>query len=136
MGTAVVGLVLLAVVAVIIRGLVKGKRAGKTSCGGDCAHCGKGACGAALTASAPSGPKANAAGKKAHVTLLDIDGMMCSMCESHVNDAIRNHFSVTSVKSSHKTGRTEIVSEAPLDEALLRQSIEETGYIIKNITVG
>ncbi len=128
MGTAIVGLVLLAVVAVIIRGLVKGKRSGKSSCGGDCAHCGKGSCGVAGSASASSG-------KKICVTHLDIDGMMCSMCESHVNDAIRNHFSVASVKSSHKTGLTEIVSEAPLDEALLRRSIEETGYIVKNITV-
>ena len=27
-------------------------------------------------------------------TTLQIDGMMCGMCESHVNDAIRNAFAV------------------------------------------
>ena len=27
-------------------------------------------------------------------TTLKIDGMMCGMCESHMNDAIRSHFKV------------------------------------------
>ena len=27
-------------------------------------------------------------------TTLKIDGMMCGMCESHINDAIRNAFAV------------------------------------------
>ena len=27
-------------------------------------------------------------------TTLKIDGMMCGMCESHMNDAIRNAFNV------------------------------------------
>lgn len=27
-------------------------------------------------------------------TTLGIDGMMCGMCESHMNDAIRNNFDV------------------------------------------
>ena len=27
-------------------------------------------------------------------TVLKIDGMMCGMCEAHVNDAIRNAFAV------------------------------------------
>ena len=34
-------------------------------------------------------------------TILDIDGMMCGMCESHMNDAIRNAFEVEKVTSSH-----------------------------------
>lgn len=34
-------------------------------------------------------------------TTLKIDGMMCGMCESHVNDAIRNAFEVKKVTSSH-----------------------------------
>ena len=35
-------------------------------------------------------------------TKLRIDGMACGMCESHINDAIRNNFDVKKVKSSHK----------------------------------
>ena len=59
-------------------------------------------------------------------TIVDIDGMMCGMCESHVNDAVRNNFKVKKVSSSHGKGRTVIESEAPLDEAgNLRRSSKE-----------
>ena len=34
-------------------------------------------------------------------TVLTIDGMACGMCESHVNDAIRNALRVKKVTSSH-----------------------------------
>ena len=40
MGTVLVLAVLLAVVGLIIRGMVKDRRQGKSSCGGDCASCG------------------------------------------------------------------------------------------------
>lgn len=40
MGTIVVLAALVAVVGLIIHKMVKDKKAGKSSCGGDCAHCG------------------------------------------------------------------------------------------------
>jgi hypothetical protein len=41
MGTFIVGVILLAIVALIIRSMVKDKKAGKSiQCGGDCKHCG------------------------------------------------------------------------------------------------
>ena len=61
-------------------------------------------------------------------TILSVEGMACGMCESHVNDAVRNAFAVKKVSSSFKKGETEIVSEAPLDETALRSAIEATGY--------
>ena len=61
-------------------------------------------------------------------TTLAIDGMICGMCESHVNDAVRAAASVKKVSSSHKKGICEIVSDAPPDEAALRGAIEATGY--------
>ena len=39
-------------------------------------------------------------------TTLKVDGMMCGMCESHINDAVRNAFSVKKVTSSHSKGQT------------------------------
>ena len=39
-------------------------------------------------------------------TTLKIDGMMCGMCESHMNDAIRKAFNVKKVTSSHSKGET------------------------------
>ena len=66
-------------------------------------------------------------------TVLQIDGMMCGMCESHVNDAIRNNFSVKKVKSSHKKGETVIKSEQPLDAEKLKKVIADTGYTLVSI---
>ncbi|MBE5908665.1 MAG: FeoB-associated Cys-rich membrane protein [Lachnospiraceae bacterium] len=42
MGTAVVLAVLVAAVGGIIYKMVKDKKSGKNSCGGDCGHCGGG----------------------------------------------------------------------------------------------
>ena len=39
-------------------------------------------------------------------TTLKIDGMMCDMCEAHVNDAVRTAFPMTKVSSSRKKGKT------------------------------
>ena len=64
---------------------------------------------------------------------IDIDGMMCGMCETHINDAIHNNFSVKKVKSSHSKGKTEIITEKSLDEDKLREIIEKTGYTITGI---
>lgn len=61
-------------------------------------------------------------------TTLKIDGMMCAMCESHINDTIRKDFHVKKVSSSHTKGITEIISEAELDENALSESIGKTGY--------
>lgn len=61
-------------------------------------------------------------------TIVKVDGMMCGMCEGHINDAIRNHFQVRKVSSSHSKGRTVIRSQEALDQAQLRQVIDATGY--------
>ena len=60
-------------------------------------------------------------------TTLKIDGMMCGMCESHVNDAIRKAFpAVKKVTSSHGKGETVVISENPLDEAQVKAAIAAT----------
>ena len=64
---------------------------------------------------------------------LEITGMMCSMCEAHVNDVIRKNFDVKKIKSSHKKNLTSFVSEALIDEAKLKSIIGETGYKLEKI---
>lgn len=59
---------------------------------------------------------------------LEIEGMSCGMCESHINDTIRRDFQVKKVTSSHRTGTTEIIAEQEPDEEALRKAIEQTGY--------
>ena len=62
-----------------------------------------------------------------------IDGMMCGMCEAHVNDAIRRHFSVKKVTSSHTKKQTVILSDGALSENEVRAVIEATGYQVLSI---
>ena len=65
---------------------------------------------------------------------LNIDGMMCGMCESHINDAVRNAFSVKKVTSSHSKGQTVILSETEIPETDLRPVIAKTGYELTGYT--
>lgn len=66
-------------------------------------------------------------------TTLKIDGMMCGMCESHINDTIRQNFKIKKVTSSHSKGTTEIISEDPLDEASVKEAVGKTGYKVLDI---
>ena len=66
-------------------------------------------------------------------TTLGIDGMMCGMCESHMNDAIRNNFDVKKVTSSHSKKQTEVISEEELDEGKLKEVVEKTGYQLTSV---
>ena len=63
-------------------------------------------------------------------TTVKVDGMMCGMCESHVNDAVRKVFQVDKVTSSHSKGETVIISE----KAKLKTAISATGYEVKGIS--
>ena len=62
-----------------------------------------------------------------------VEGMACSMCGAHVNDAVRKAFPVKKVSSSHSKGKTLILTEEPLDEDALRQAISATGYQVLSI---
>ena len=64
---------------------------------------------------------------------LKIDGMMCGMCESHINDAIRNAVSVKKVSSSHSRGETVILTDTDISEGKLKEIIDKTGYQLISI---
>ena len=65
---------------------------------------------------------------------VQVDGMMCGMCESHVNDAVRKTFQVKKVTSSHIKGQTVILTENDIDEGTLRSAIGVTGYEVKAVS--
>ena len=67
-------------------------------------------------------------------TVLGIDGMVCPMCEAHINDAVRSAFYVKKVTSSRTKGTTEILTETPLSHEKLRQAISATGYVVLGIS--
>ena len=65
--------------------------------------------------------------------IVQVDGMMCGMCESHVNDAVRRAFPVKKVSSSRNKRETVVVAEGELDEQALRSVISATGYEVGDI---
>ncbi len=66
---------------------------------------------------------------------LKIDGMMCGMCEAHVNDAIRKVCDVKKITSSHTTGTTEILLKEQPDVARIKTAVKETGYKVTGVRV-
>ncbi len=68
-------------------------------------------------------------------TILKIDGMMCGMCEAHVNDAIRKIIpNAKKVKSSHTKGESSFVTEQTPDEEKLIAAIGEMGYTVQSVS--
>ena len=67
-------------------------------------------------------------------TVLKIDGMMCGMCEAHMNDLNRKNFKVKKVTSSAKDGETVIISDAELDIPWAKKQIKDIGYELVDYT--
>ena len=63
-----------------------------------------------------------------------IDGMMCGMCEAHVNDAIRKAFPVKKVSASHSKGQAVLLTETDISEEELCKAIGATGYRVLSVT--
>ena len=61
-------------------------------------------------------------------TTIKIDGMMCSMCEAHINQTIRKNFDVKKVRADRRKKEAVIESEEALDKEKLKNVIDETGY--------
>ena len=62
-----------------------------------------------------------------------VEGMTCSMCEAHINDAVRKAFPVKKVTSSRSKKETTVLTETELDEDALRAAISATGYEVGEI---
>lgn len=70
---------------------------------------------------------------KKYTYTLNIEGMKCGMCETHINDVFRRNFNIKSVKSSHFDNQTIVVTNEELDEEKIANLIKETGYELKGI---
>ena len=66
----------------------------------------------------------------------EVDGMRCGMCEAHINDAVRRVEGVRKVSSSHKKGKTEVIAQDGTNPEMIKQAIEQQGYIVKNTESG
>ncbi|MCR4717629.1 MAG: cation transporter [Lachnospiraceae bacterium] len=61
-------------------------------------------------------------------TTVSIEGMMCNMCETHVNETFRKKFDIKKVSADHKKKQAVIISEAELNEDEVKAAIDELGY--------
>ncbi len=67
---------------------------------------------------------------------LQIDGMMCGMCEAHVSDAIREVCDKgAKVSASHTAGTAQILTNEQPDVARIRKAVKQTGYRVTGVNV-
>ncbi|WP_405344652.1 heavy metal translocating P-type ATPase [Ruminococcus sp.] len=61
-------------------------------------------------------------------TTVNVEGMMCPMCEKHVKEAIEKNFDVETVTASHEAKKVEITSAQPIDYDKVAAVIADAGY--------
>ena len=87
----------------------------------------------------PSGPRSSMIQKSRRSErtcgkyTVEVNGMMCGMCEAHVNDAVRKACPVKKVSSSRSKNQTVILSETELDTEAVMNAIRSTGYEVGTI---
>ncbi len=65
---------------------------------------------------------------------INVDGMMCGMCEAHINDTIRKVYpKAKKVESSRKKNETTFLLDGEPDEEKLKAAIAQTGYEFKGL---
>ena len=63
-----------------------------------------------------------------------VDGMMCGMCEAHVNDAVRKALPVKKVTSNRKKKETVILTEQDIPDSVIEATITASGYTFLGAT--
>lgn len=66
---------------------------------------------------------------------IEIEGMHCGMCESHVNDLFRKAVPLKKVQSSHLKNQTTLIGEGPYEEETIRKALDGSGYQVGKITI-
>ncbi|MBP5495271.1 MAG: heavy-metal-associated domain-containing protein [Lachnospiraceae bacterium] len=65
---------------------------------------------------------------------IEIDGMMCGMCEAHVADVIRKTVNdARKVAVSHTKGTAVFLTEEKPDEDKIKDAIDATGYTVMSM---
>ncbi|MCM1438854.1 MAG: cation transporter [Roseburia sp.] len=65
---------------------------------------------------------------------VEVEGMKCGMCESHVNGVVRRVEGVKKVSSSHAKGRTVVVAEDGVNREEIVKAVTAQGYGVGKIT--
>lgn len=68
---------------------------------------------------------------------IGIDGMMCSMCEAHVANALRSAFpNAKKVRASRRKKCAHLQLDHQVTEEDVRTALEPTGYTVTSVVVG
>ena len=59
---------------------------------------------------------------------IEVEGMRCGMCESHVNDVVRRVEGVKKVSSSHAKNQTVVIAEELVAGESIVKAIQAQGY--------
>lgn len=60
--------------------------------------------------------------------IIEVEGMKCGMCESHVNDVVRRVSGVKKVNSSHAKNQTVVIAEDSVNQDEIVKAIAAQGY--------
>lgn len=66
--------------------------------------------------------------KMMNTITIHVEGMMCPHCEKHMTDAMLALPNVTACTASHKEKRVVLTVSAPVETALLEQTVTKAGY--------
>ncbi|PFG44681.1 copper chaperone CopZ [Isoptericola jiangsuensis] len=72
------------------------------------------------------------------VTTLGVTGMTCANCVAHVTNDLKEVAGVEDVSIELRVGsasEVSVFSDAPLDEAALRDAVDEAGYAVASVEV-
>jgi len=67
--------------------------------------------------------------------ILNVEGMRCGMCETHINDVIRNNIDVKRVKSFRRTNTVIIESYTIINVVYVKKLINDSGYTVSSISL-
>ena len=59
---------------------------------------------------------------------IEVEGMKCGMCESHVNDVVRRVSGVKKVNSSHVKKQTVVIADDSVNQEEIVKAISTQGY--------
>ena len=61
---------------------------------------------------------------------MKIEGMMCGHCSGRVKKVLEELPQVVEAVVSHETGTAVLTLNAPVDDALLKKTVEDQGYTV------
>ena len=61
-------------------------------------------------------------------TVYKVSGMSCAHCEKAISDEVSKLDGVSAVKAVASTGEVTVTSAAPLEDAAVREAVDEAGY--------